>query len=292
MLPFGPIYVIDEEVYWGIYLSHMDSTKGPVFRARADSQIAQDVIASFNTAWEEASERTGGLSVTENLVRKGKKHAEEEIEIKTTASIISGKVMGISSHDESNLRGQGGYLCILRHAETDLNDADIITGGLDIGINVAGRDHVRELRPTFAHVAWDSIYSSPARRCTETLTEMVADAGAILLRNELRERSMGELEGYAKATYQASVPRYQNQDVLHSFHASADDGEAYCDVFYRLAEFLQGIVEEVHRGRRILICTHDSIIQVMSLLLENLDLQKATEREVLSGRPIYYASRN
>jgi broad specificity phosphatase PhoE len=289
ILPFGPIYVIDDNVYFGLYLSQMDSMDGPAFRARADSRIGKDIIASFETAWQEASDRTGLLSVAENLDRKGKKHSEEEVDIRHRASILSKKLRKISEPGTSTLNSEGGYLCILCHAETDMNEAEIITGGLDVGINYIGRENIRKHRPHFAHESWWKVYSSPARRCTETLTELLANPGDVLIRDEFRGRSMGELEGYAKDSYQQSVSRYSGQDVLQSFHASADDGEAYCQVLYRLVAFVESIVEEVIQGKRVLICTHDTVIRTILLLFEDLSTSEAARLHVDGGEPIFYA---
>lgn len=288
-LPFGPIYVIDETIYWGIYLAQMDSMDGPLFRTRATTRLGKDIIKSFGRAWEESSSHTGNLSVTEALARKGRDHTQEEGEISNRAAIASKQIRRIAAPVSSSLNAEGGYLCVLRHGETDLNEAEIITGGLDVGINATGRGRVRELQGSFARESWAAVYSAPTRRCIETLSELLPDPSSILIRDELRERSMGELEGFSKSSYHQSLPRYEGQDLLGSFHVSPSGGEAYCDVFYRVAAFAEGLIRSVQDGDRILLCTHDTVIRMIVLLLQNVPIAEALTLQIRNAEPQYYA---
>jgi broad specificity phosphatase PhoE len=290
MLPFGPIYVIDEKIYWGLYLSHLDSMDGPVFQTSASSRLGKEIIKSFERAWEEASDRIGLLSVSEALDGETRDHTQEEVEVARRASIASQQARRIAAPAASELNAEGGYLCILRHADTDLNRADIITGGLDVGINAIGRRRMRELRDQFEREKWNAVYSGPARRYTETLAELLADPAAIQIREELRERAMGELEGFSRSDYSESLPRYDGEELFGAFHLSPNGGESYCDVFSRVAPFIEQILEGLRRGERTLICTHDTVIRMIRLLLENMSIKDALAVEIDNGDPFYYAA--
>jgi broad specificity phosphatase PhoE len=223
-LPFGPIYVIDDEVYWGMYLSHMDSMAGPVFREPSTSRLGREIISSFHNVWQDASDRTGMLSV---------------------------------------------------------------------GINAVGRIRLRQFGDRFERHRWSAVYSSPARRCTETLAELLKDeANSAEIRDELRERSMGELEGFSKYEYDRSLPQYRGVDVLNSFHARPTGGESYCDVFRRVSGFIEGICSSVSSGKAVIVCTHDTTIRMIRMLLENLPIETAVSLEVNNAEPIYYVSRS
>lgn len=52
VLPFGPIYIIDDVVYWGIYLSNVDSMVGPQFSCARDSAVGRQIESSFEAIWE------------------------------------------------------------------------------------------------------------------------------------------------------------------------------------------------------------------------------------------------
>jgi probable phosphoglycerate mutase len=289
VLPFGPLYVVDHKIFWGIYLSHKDSMDGPVFHEPDDSHLGQELIKSFERAWEEASERTGMLSIASPVDGTHVDHNREEVDIQRRISIVSKKLARIDRPGASDHDRLGGYLCVLRHADTDLNEADIITGDLDVGINASGRAHLRKFGAAFEREKWEAVYSAPARRCTETLIELLQDESGILLRDEFRGREMGVLEGFSKTGYHESLPQYAGQDLLKSFHASSQDGESYCDVFRRVAPFLEILVDQVIEGKRILICTHDTVIRMIALLLDGISIGDSPILEVANAEPLYYA---
>jgi broad specificity phosphatase PhoE len=290
-LPFGPIYVIDDTIYWGLYLSHMDSMEGPVLTERTSSRLGKEIIKSFQSIWEDASERTGLLSISEPVDRK-RDHSREEVEFARRASVASSKLTRLDEAASSSA-ARGGYLCLLRHAETDLGKAGVITGTLDVGINAAGRSRLRELGDAFERERWSSVYSSPARRCTETLAELLKkDRKDVEIRDELRERSMGALEGFSRSEYHLSLPQYRGLDLLSSFHASSTDGESYCDVFRRVVTFAEEIFERVLGGDRILICSHDSVIRLIIFLAENRGIDEVVSLEVNNAEPFFYAARS
>jgi len=177
--------------------------------------------------------------------------------------------------------------------ETDLGKAGVITGALDVGINATGRACLRDLGDAFERERWSSVYSSPARRCTETLAELLKkDTKDIEIRDELRERSMGVLEGFSRCEYHLSLPQYRGVDLLSSFHASSADGESYCDVFRRVVAFVEEVLERVLTGERILICSHDSVIRLIMFLAENCRIEEVVSLEVNNAEPFFYVARS
>lgn len=50
-LPFGPIYIVDDQVYWGIYLANMDSMRAPRFRCSTQSAMGKMIVESFEAIW-------------------------------------------------------------------------------------------------------------------------------------------------------------------------------------------------------------------------------------------------
>ena len=53
-LPFGPIYVIDNQIYYGLYYSHMDALSGPAFRCRVKSHLGSTILDSYEQAWDQS----------------------------------------------------------------------------------------------------------------------------------------------------------------------------------------------------------------------------------------------
>ncbi|MFA6971502.1 MAG: histidine phosphatase family protein [Gallionella sp.] len=292
-LPFGPIYVIDDDIYWGIYLADKDSMLGPAFCNRVNSTLGRQILSSYESVWRSASHKTGSLGVSPPLLHSRLSHAAEEADIERKIATTASLIFPISPKEISHTDANTGCLCILRHADTDLNVAAIVTGELDIGINAQGRDIARIVGKQIRRERWTHIYSSPLRRCIETLTEALAGKiDSIELRDELRERAMGDVEGYSKASYSESLPQYGGTNLLTSFHTAANNGEAYCDVFWRVLPLIEEVITHVKRGERVLLCSHEGPIRMMVMALEGLTSEAAVKREVRSGDIFYYVSAN
>ncbi len=70
VLPFGPIYIIDDDIHWGIYLSDRDSMQGPHFRCHRSSDMGKLLEESFLAIWE-ISNGTSAPSVGAEQVAAG-----------------------------------------------------------------------------------------------------------------------------------------------------------------------------------------------------------------------------
>lgn len=54
-LPFGPVYIIDDMIFWGIYLSQECSMHGPMFKTHKESMLGQIISNSVYNLWQKAS---------------------------------------------------------------------------------------------------------------------------------------------------------------------------------------------------------------------------------------------
>lgn len=286
-LPFGPIYVIDDDVYWGVYLADKDAMQGPAFHTRSDSPMGHFVLDSFEAAWANGSHSSGGLIV--GRARHAPDAAPQHVkEVEASVQRLSTHLVPVTL-EEFRRRPASGCLCLIRHADTDLNAAGIISGDLEVGINHEGFQEATALAAVLEREHWDSIYSSPLRRCLDTLRVIVAErVKDVSIRDELRERAMGDLEGYYKSSYAQSVPAYDGVDILESPHTKAVNGESFCNVFHRIEPFLDTIIEEVKAGRRVLVCSHEAPIRMMRMALENLPLGQAVDLPVGNCEPRIY----
>jgi len=55
VIPFGPVYIIDDDIYWGIYLSNTCSMHGPRFRTNKHTEMGRLIELSVNKIWNNAS---------------------------------------------------------------------------------------------------------------------------------------------------------------------------------------------------------------------------------------------
>jgi broad specificity phosphatase PhoE len=290
-LPFGPVYVIDDDIYWGIYLAHKDSMEGPAFHTRSDTPIGHFILDSLNAAWAKGSHTTGGLIVSPDRGREAQSHAHFDAEIARDVRKIA-SMLSPQTIEEFRRAPARGALCIVRHADTDLNAAGIISGDIDVGINSTGLQAAQNLSDTLDREHWDNIYSSPLRRCIETLTAIFPQRMRhVEIRDELRERAMGDLEGYYRVDYAGSLPQYDGVDVLNSPHVAPHNGESYCNVFHRIQPFLEGVIAEVNGGKRVLICSHEGPIRMMLMALEGLSLDEGLALHVGNAELRFFAPR-
>ena len=286
-IPFGPIYVIDNYIYWGLYLSHIDSMRGPSFRTRANSKLGQQVLASFDALWQNSSSRSGALSFQDAHKDRKVDHLGEIIRFIELRANLN-KCYSISYDTKEALMTGSRFICFLRHGETDLNLSDIITGSLAVGVNAAARENIENFKREVSRVNWGRVFSSPNRRCTETLISLIPDTkDRIEIREELKERQMGDLEGFSRKTCARSLPQYKGQDILHSFHGSANGGEAYCDVIKRTYDFICENLKSPEEAMPILVCTHDTTIRSIIYLMTEIESDNISEIDVSFVEPVY-----
>lgn len=286
-LPFGPIYVIDSYVYWGIYLSHADSMRGPSFRTRLGSKLGQQILGSFDALWQTGHHRSGALSFRDAPRDRQVDHISEVTQFNSFRLKLRG-IFSLTHDTKEALICGSRFICFLRHGETDLNSGDIITGGLGVGVNSIGRKSIEEFRNEIAGVNWARVFSSPNRRCTETLIALIPnEKDRIEIREELKERLMGDLEGFSRRTFFESLPQYKGQDIFRAFHSNTNGGEAHCNVVMRTYEFLSEVLISVDSTMPVLVCAHDTTIRSIIYLLSNINEDQYSDIEVPFVKPTY-----
>lgn len=288
-LPFGPIYAVDEDIYWGIYLADRDALEGPVHHCKRNSRLGHLIMNSFEVVWESARESSGSLSLSQVNRHRTRAHAAEEADIRRESGRL-GELFHVNRLDHiAQAEPERGLLCILRHADTDLDAVGMIAGELDVGINASGRERARDAGKDLRRFRWDRIYSSPLRRCIETLSESLGNTySEIQFHDELRARAMGDAEGFLKREYSSSLAQYHGMDILGAFHVAANGGESYCDVFWRVIPLMEEIAGQIHAGQHVLVCSHEAPIRIMLMVLKGLDNQSAFLENISGATPYHF----
>lgn len=278
-LPFGPIYRIDDRVYWGLYIAHDDSMTGPVFVTKRTSPLGRIIMTSFETMWQSGSVQSGDLRLpgpTEG--RRLARRPQSDIDVKAVTRELSGALRKVERASDA---ATGGCLVLVRHAETDLNAGNMFTGSLNVPINAAGRRAARELGALLDRFKWSRVLCSPLRRALETAAEISGGQwGDIEYRGELRERGMGDVEGLSKESYHDSLSKYRGIDVEQGFFVSADGGESYADVLTRVYPLLLDLIADVVAGRSVLVCSHEGPIRVIEMALLGLTPEEAIQHPI------------
>ncbi|MBL4751831.1 MAG: histidine phosphatase family protein [Amylibacter sp.] len=135
-------------------------------------------------------------------------------------------------------------LYLLRHGQTEWNEAGRFQGQMNSDLTDVGKGHAaaqgRLLGPIFEQFPDIDIYGSPLGRVRETAHIALADHGREpVLCDELKEISVGDWEGCTKLEIEFGWPIIYNesQTSLDMF-LSAPNGETYDDMFQRCHRLL------------------------------------------------------
>ena len=290
-LPIGPVYVVDNTVHWGLYFAHRDSMEGPRFTAPIDSSVGQSILESFDRTWDSSPWFSGEFQLPtadripprdeslESAAREAKTQLASKLHLATSAR---------------HLESRHGAAFFVRHGETDMGVAGIVTGDLDVGINANGIRDARALGEKLRILSddrpWDAIWASPLRRTTETLQHMLGGLDEVSQRSELGERLMGRAAGDFKQNHPLIVPGdFTSRDS--SYGSARYGAESYAHVFNRLAPLLNEIQERVLEGERILICTHEGPIRMLLWAFDpDMAVGDAVSREIPYTEPFILVS--
>ena len=87
-------------------------------------------------------------------------------------------------------------LHLIRHGLTEGNLKGLYVGsGTDLPLCPEGAEHLEDLAARFSYPEVDTVFTSPLKRCTETVQILFPKAKHILEIRDLREAHFGEFEG-------------------------------------------------------------------------------------------------
>jgi broad specificity phosphatase PhoE len=160
---------------------------------------------------------------------------------------------------------------------------DIATRDMDTPLSPLGGQQAVALGHWFGEMSEAErpsvVLSSPYVRA-EATTQLILEAagiGADLLTwqadERLREKEFGLLDRLTKFGIEQKYPELGEQRRhVGKFYFRPPGGESWCDVLLRLRSVLDTIVRE-HRKERVLIVSHQVIVNCFRYLLERLDEQ-------------------
>lgn len=142
-----------------------------------------------------------------------------------------------------------------------------------IGLTAEGRNQAGRLAAALAPVRLDAVYTSDLNRARETAAAVAAAAGLIpTVLPELREISLGELEGQTLARVHAEherfIPwlevtfnqRFPTREFHHPVDLAFPGGESVASVWERVREPFLELVRR-HRGGTIGVIAHGWVLQ-------------------------------
>jgi 2,3-bisphosphoglycerate-dependent phosphoglycerate mutase len=129
-------------------------------------------------------------------------------------------------------------LYIVRHGQTEWNASGFAQGHSDIELDETGRTQAAAMAKALMDCRISKVYSSDLRRCVETADAFAGPLGMMVeAREDLRERTFGQLEGAHYTEIRAWFNGESRQRGLGEHEIRPDGGESLKDVWNRLAKF-------------------------------------------------------
>ena len=146
---------------------------------------------------------------------------------------------------------------MLRHGQTDWNQAGYVQGRYDVPLNENGREQARLAGKELKDVSIDVCYCSPLIRAKETaLIALEGRNVPMVYDDRLVEMAYGVYEG----THWKGEAYQRNRRMLAMRYPG---GESYLDVAHRAFSFLDEIQDEA-KEKNILIVCHGGIARAIN----------------------------
>jgi len=160
-------------------------------------------------------------------------------------------------------------LYLLRHAEAPNVTADgrLVSSGAS-PVSERGRAQADALGARFSEVDFGTVHASDMPRAAETAKRLAGDRG-VELHEELREISLGDLDGALAEEVFSTAPRFLSDPA-----ASLPGGESPLEVRDRAGPLLERVLAE-EGGRDVVVVAHGGVNRVLIGSLLGLGLERA-----------------
>lgn len=165
-------------------------------------------------------------------------------------------------------------IILARHGETEYNRLGKVTGQLDIPLNNDGLEQAMMLSVELKDVYLDVIFSSPLKRCRQTVSEIKKFHRGIplIFDDRLKECHAGVTEG------KLTLKMHEYSETF-----TPRGGESFFDLKNRIYDFIeQQIIGNTYN--RILIVSHGGPIKIFRSYFENTALLSAEEMSIKNAK--------
>ncbi|MGQ0550111.1 MAG: histidine phosphatase family protein [Armatimonadota bacterium] len=185
--------------------------------------------------------------------------------------------------EQPALRPNQTLLYTLRHGLTELNRAKRTGGRLDVPLLEEGRRQAEHARANFDGTSLDIVISSSLRRAIETALIVTGwEREKILIDDLAVERSFGDMEGLTQDEIRVRFPFVIYVPIEHvRYSLNPPGGESFETLRARARAFLDRTLR-AHRGRRILVSSHQNFMQQIHGELRGVDPYAALLDDIIN----------
>ena len=167
------------------------------------------------------------------------------------------------------------HLFLVRHGETDWNNARRIQGNTDTPLNANGIAQAQQLAARIAGEKIDALYASPLARARATAEIIQRQCGVALeFDDRLKEKGLGDLEGLTVDEFQARYPDLHRGWISSVEHFPLPGEESPAQLRERLETFLRDLRARHPNGARIGIVSHGGTVGMVVGMLIGLGVNQ------------------
>ena len=184
------------------------------------------------------------------------------------------------------------YLILVRHGESAWNKQGLWTGLTDISLSEKGIEESQRAGESIKNIKIDQAYSSPLKRSTETLDEIIRVVEyeiPITLDKSLDERDYGLLTGKNKWELKKEYGEEKFQKIRRAWDYEVPGGETLKDVYNRVVPYYESeILPKLKNGKNILIVAHGNSLRALVKYLEHISDKNISSLEIATGEIYIY----
>ena len=171
-------------------------------------------------------------------------------------------------------------LYLIRHGETDYNNALRFQGQTDIPLNQKGIEQAEKAADFFRDIPLQAIYTSTLIRA-KTTAEIIAGVKGMEVQetDALREMSFGIWENMNSKDIQKKYAKEWKDFFASPANTKIPQGESMSDVQKRVYPVVQEILDQYPEGD-VAFVAHGGIIRVLMCTMLGLDLNRAWHLQV------------
>jgi broad specificity phosphatase PhoE len=170
-------------------------------------------------------------------------------------------------------------IIVIRHGQTDWNEAGLIQGRTDRPLSAKGQEQIGRWRLPDGWTGSRCI-SSPLRRALDTAKLLGLDPRPEPL---LTEMAWGDWEGKSLAALRQEFGTAMTENEARGLDFRPPGGESPCDVQMRLRPLLRAIQE------RTIVVTHKGVLRALYALATGWTMAEKPPQKLLEGRAHAFA---
>lgn len=159
---------------------------------------------------------------------------------------------------------------VLRHGQINTPLRKTYIGITDVPLDAVGIAQADYWQQAFESINFDTIYSSPLRRCRDT-AGIIGSSRKVVVKGQLSEINLGEWENRELEYVKQYYPERFNARGRHPATVAPPGGETFQNVHDRIMPFFKRLSESDHRA---LVVTHAGVIRVLICRFTNLGLDR------------------